>query len=85
MAKSDSELHHECMQRFIDLANSMKDEGIDTKVVSAGMMTASGLYTTFVLGGNDGGLTASGIDKVVAVYKEELEKIQRAKKNRAEQ
>ena len=80
MANTDLEKHQECMQRFVDLANSMKDEGIETKVVSAALMTASGLYTTFLIGGNEGGLTESGIDKVTTVYKNELEKIQRAKK-----
>ena len=85
MAKPDSELHTECMQRFIDLANAMKDEGIGTNVVSAGLMTASGAYATFVVGGNEGGLTESGVDKVTAAYKQQLEQIQALKKQRSEQ
>ena len=28
MSKSDAELHHECMNRFIDLANTIKDESV---------------------------------------------------------
>ena len=82
MEKTDSEHHKECIQRSIDLANAIKDEGVSAKVVSAGLMTASGVYATFLAGGNDGGLTPSGIDKVTAVYKSQLESIQEAKKSR---
>ena len=84
MAKIEAEVHQECMQRFIDLANVMKDEGIGTNVVSAGLMTASGIYATYAAGGNEGGLTPSGIDKVTEAYKGQLEQIQAAKKQRSE-
>jgi hypothetical protein len=84
MAKTDTEVHQECMQRFVDLANTMKEEGIGTNVVSAGIMTASCVYATYVVGGNEGGLTASGIDKVTAAYKQQLEQIQQVKKQRNE-
>ena len=80
MAKTDAEIHQECTRRLIDLANEIKDEGVGTNVVSAGLMTASGVYATFIVGGNDGGLTASGVDKVAAKYKQELEHIQEVKK-----
>jgi hypothetical protein len=82
MAKTDNEVHQECMQRFVDLANTMKEEGTGTNVVSAGLMTASGVYATYVVGGNEGGLTPSGIDKVTAAYKQQLEQIQQVKKQR---
>jgi hypothetical protein len=82
MAKIESEIHQDCMKRFIDLANVMKEEGIGTNVVSAGLMTASGIYATFVAGGNEGGLTPSGVEKVTGAYKEQLEKIQALKKQR---
>ena len=85
MAKTDEENHRDCMQRFIDLANTMKDEDLNINVVSAGLMTASALYTTFVIGGNQGGLTASGIDKVTATFKQQLEQVQRMKKEDAKQ
>ena len=84
MARIEAEVHQECMQRFIDLANVMKDEGIGTNVVSAGLMTASGIYATYAAGGNEGGLTPSGIDKVTEAYKGQLEQIQAAKKQRSE-
>ena len=84
MTKSDNEIHQECVNRFVDLANTLKDEGIDIKVVSHGLMSASSVYTTYVLGGNEGGLTQSGVEKVVDVYKRELERIQQLKKKNAE-
>ena len=62
------------------LANVIKDEGVSAKVVSAGLMTASGIYATYLAGGNDGGLTPSGIDKVTAVYRSQLESVQEAKR-----
>jgi len=85
MAKTDAEYHSECMNRFIELANAMKDEGIGTNVVSSAMMMASAVYATYVAGGNEGGLTPSGIDKVTAAYKQHLEQVQEAKKAQAAQ
>jgi hypothetical protein len=80
MTKPDAEIHNACVQRFIDLANAMKNEGVDVNIVSGGLLTASALYASFLVGGNDGGLTASGVEKVAAVYKRELERIQKIKK-----
>ena len=78
--KTDHQIHLECLNRFIDLANTIKDEGVDIKMVSYGLMSASGYYTTYALGGNDGGLTDSGVEKITATYKSELERIQELKK-----
>lgn len=80
MANNDTENHRECVNRFIELANAMKDEGLDINIVSGSLMTASGLYASYVAGGNDGGLTDSGVEKVAGVYKRELERIQLIKK-----
>jgi hypothetical protein len=85
MTKPDAETHQQCAQRFIDLANSMKDEGTSINVVSAGMITATGLYASYVAAGNEGGLTESGIEKVAAVFKNELERIQAIKKSERKQ
>ena len=77
MSNSDQENHQACMNRFIELANQMKDEGIATNVVSTAMMSASAVYATFVLsGGNTGGLTESGVDKVTAAYRQHLQRVQ---------
>lgn len=81
MAKTDAEVHLDIVNRFIEMANAMKDEGININVVSGALMTASGLYASYVAGGNDGGLTESGVQKVSEVYKRELERIQKIKKD----
>ena len=80
MAGNDKDLHRECVNRFIALANTMKDEGIDIKLVNAALMTSSGLYTSYMAGGNEGGLTESGVEKVTEVYRQELARIQAIKK-----
>ncbi|QIB67731.1 DUF3144 domain-containing protein [Kineobactrum salinum] len=68
------------MQRFIDTANGMKNEGMPTRVISAALMTASGVYATYTVAGNNGGLNPSGVEKVTAAYKQSLENIQKAKR-----
>ena len=85
MAKTDAEYHHECMNRFIDLANAMKDESIAPKIVLSAIMRASAVYAMYVSGGNETGLTPSGIDKVTAAYKLHLEQVLQAKKEQAAQ
>ena len=80
MAKKDNEIHQECVNRFVALANEMKDESIDPSIISAAVMTASGLYATYIVAGNDGGLTDTGMTKVADAYKNELLRIQDLKK-----
>lgn len=82
---SDVKKHQHCTERFIKLANELKDDGYDVKLVSAAMMSASGIYATYSVAGNAGGLNPSGVDKVVDMYRKSLEGIQRVKKARAEQ
>jgi len=77
---SDQDSHNQCTTKFIDLANELKDQGHDPKLVSAALMTASGIYATYVTAGNTGGLEPSGIDKVVMMYRRNLEHIQERKK-----
>ncbi len=84
MSESDSENHLQCMERFIELANTMKNDGVPTRVVSAALMTASGVYATYSVAGNSGGLNPSGVEKVAAAYKQNLENIQRAKREEAQ-
>ena len=84
MAKTDSEVHQECMERFVELGNTMKDEGININVVSAGLMTASAVYGTFAAAGNDGRLSDKGIGQMTASFKQQLEQVQDAKKVRSE-
>jgi hypothetical protein len=73
-------LHESCTQRFIELANEMQQERIGQELISAALMTASGIYTTYTIAGNTGGLNPSGVDKVVQTYRSNLEHIQARKR-----
>ena len=77
---SDRESHDECTRKFIDLANQLKDLGHSPQLVNAALMAASGIYATFISAGNQGGLQPSGVDKVVMMYRRNLEHIQERKK-----
>lgn len=77
---SDRENHNECTGKFIKLANEMKNLGHDPKLISAALMAASGIYATYISAGNNGGLQPSGVDKVVMMYRRNLEHIQERKK-----
>ena len=77
---SDKENHNHCTHKFIELANELKDQGYNPQLVSAALMSASGIYATYVTAGNEGGLQPSGVDKVVMMYRRNLEHIQERKK-----
>ena len=81
MTKTENEVIQECLDKFIECANTLKDNGIEPKLVSHAMMCASTVYITYALAGNDGCLTDTGQDQLVGVYKQELQRIQAAKKN----
>lgn len=74
----------EAIQQFIDLANSMKDEGASIQAVSTALMRACAVYSTYVVTGNDGALKPSGIEKMQQLFGEELTAIQEAKISGAE-
>jgi len=76
----DREAHDQCTHKFIDLANELRDRGNDPQLVSAALMAASGIYATYVTAGNTGGLEPSGVDKVVMMYRRNLEHIQERKR-----
>lgn len=77
---SDQEKHNYCTNKFIDLANELKSEGMPVPLVNAALMTASGIYATYSAAGNAGGLEATGVDKVVDLYRRNLEFIQERKR-----
>ena len=77
---NDQEKHMYCTNKFIELANDLKKEDIDVAMVSGSLMTASSIYATYVAAGNDGALEASGVDKVVQIYRRTLEHHQVIKK-----
>jgi hypothetical protein len=84
MAEDRHEQHQACMERFIELANTMKNEGIGVDVVSWSLMSASALHAIYSVAGNDGGLTESGIEKIADAYKQNLTKIQELKQRQAQ-
>ncbi|HEY5775532.1 MAG TPA: hypothetical protein VIS57_05540 [Xanthomonadales bacterium] len=77
---SDRESHNECTRKFIDLANELKTQGHAPNIINASLMAASGIYATYITAGNTGGLQPSGVDKVVMMYRRNLEHIQERKK-----
>ena len=77
---SDRKSHDECTHKFIALANEMNEEGQDPQLISAALMAASGIYASYTIAGNTGGLQPSGVDKVVMMYRRNLEHIQERKK-----
>ena len=81
---NDRENHDKATHRFIELANKMKDEELDIKLISAALMAASGIYATYVAAGNNGALEPSGVDKVVNIYRDNLEHIQKRKREELE-
>lgn len=77
---NEQEQHQYCTNKFIKLANELKDEEIDPSMVSGSLMTAACVYATFVGAGNKGALNSSGVDKVVALFRRTLEHHQKIKK-----
>lgn len=80
---SDRDKHNYCTNKFIDLANELKKEGMPIPMVNAALMSASGIYATYSAAGNTGGLEPSGVDKVVELYRRNLEHIQELKRAEA--
>ena len=74
----------ECVNEFIALANAMKDKGVSLQMVSSSLMTASALYATYTVTGNDGALNETGIQKLTELFGSELENVQKAKIAQAE-
>ena len=77
---SDSEQHKMATNQFIDLANELKNQGVDTALISGALMTASSIYATYVAAGNDGALESTGVDKVVDLYRRTLQHFQTVKR-----
>jgi hypothetical protein len=82
-AKIAAENHSKCVDRFIELANSMKDEGLAPGAVSHALMSASGIYATYAIAGNANGLNQAGVEKLSDIFKANLENVQRSKREQA--
>jgi len=76
-----AESQRKCIDRFIELANKMKDEGMAPGEVSNALMSVSGIYATYAIAGNDAALNEEGVEKLAQIYKERLGHIQRNKKD----
>ena len=83
MAEDQSELLQQLTSRFIELANTMKNDGEEKEVVSAALMSASSFYATYAMAGNDGVLSPLGVEKVAEAYKGTLDRVQAHKKAEA--
>ena len=70
----------EAANRFITLANELKDNGVPIHVISWSMLTAGAVYSTFSVAGNTGGLNPSGVDKVVDSFRDCMNQVQDARK-----
>lgn len=77
---SEQDQVHDCMNEFINLANEMKDRGMPVHVVNSGLMRAFGVYATYSVAGNTGGLTDSGVEKIAELFKVELARVQKVRK-----
>ena len=68
------------VERFIELANEVKDEGKPIEMINAALMSASCTYATYSAAGNDGYLQESGVSKITTLYRQNLMNLQSAKK-----
>ena len=53
---TDRDNLNDCTNKFIELANKLREEGQEVQLVSAALMAASGIYATFTAAGNSGAL-----------------------------
>ena len=79
-AEQQAENHRKSIDRFIELANAMKDEGLPPGEVSHALMYASGFYATYAIAGNSNGLNQAGVEKLTGIFKSSLEDVQKSKK-----
>ena len=77
---SDQDQQMQATNKFIELANEMKDQGVPVHVVSWSMLTAAAVYSTYSVAGNTGGLNPSGVDKVVNSFRDCMNQVQEARK-----
>ncbi|MCU7892959.1 MAG: DUF3144 domain-containing protein [Candidatus Thiodiazotropha sp. (ex Ustalcina ferruginea)] len=67
------------VERIVQLANEMKDEGKSLSMINGALMSASATYGSYVAAGNDGYLQPSGVDKLVEVYRNHVNRVQEMK------
>ena len=84
MNNTKAEQHLDALNRLIVLANEIKDEGVDVKIVGAAMLSATSIYTTYAQAGNDGFLQPSGVEKVIDEFRSHLQLVQAKKRDALE-
>ena len=72
---------NDLVERFIGLANTMKQEGKPAAMINAALMSSSGIFATYVAAGNQGYLREGGVTKVTEAYRKTLLNFQRIKKS----
>lgn len=77
--------HNQAVNRLIECANELKDKGFDPRVISAALLSAAGIYTTYVEAGNEGFLQPGGVDKLTEIFRQQLTHIQQMKQDELRQ
>lgn len=81
---NEREQHMKAINDFIHFANKMKDDGMEVKVVSSAMLSATAVYASYSVAGNEGALTDSGVEKMKEVFAEKLIQVRDARKAEAD-
>jgi hypothetical protein len=68
------------VERFVRLANEMKNEGKGLTTINAALMSASATYGSYVAAGNEGYLKPSGVEKLVDAYRHHAVRVQDLKR-----
>lgn len=76
--------HQAIINDFVELANQLKDTGNEPQLISAAMMSATAVYTTYVHAGNEGYLQKSGVTKVVNAFEKHIRQVQAYKQAQAQ-
>ncbi len=76
--------HQAMLNDFIELANQLKNAGNEPQLISAALMSAAAVYTTYVHAGNEGYLQESGITKVVNAFEKHTRQVQAYKQAQAQ-
>lgn len=77
--------HNQAVNRLVESANELKDKGFDPRVISAALLSAAGIYTTYVEAGNEGFLQPDGVNKLTEIFRQQLAHIQKLKKEELRQ
>lgn len=80
MSNQEHQQHLIALNRFVEVANELKDQGTGVGVIAAAMLSATSVYNTYVHAGNTGFLQPAGIDKVTDEFRRHLQLVQDQKR-----